>query len=106
MAFFQNVWLHPIKRKAAKDALSRRRTMLTCPNQTVLWLEALEDRTVPSAPSLGPRGAYVETNLVSDIPGLALLTDASLQTPEAPRSAPTVHSRLRTSGPMSARSTQ
>jgi uncharacterized protein (TIGR03118 family) len=47
----------------------------------VLRLEALEDRTVPSAPSLGPRGAYVETDLVSDIPGLALLTDANLKNP-------------------------
>jgi uncharacterized protein (TIGR03118 family) len=46
-----------------------------------LHLEALEDRTVPSAPALGPQGAYVQTNLVSDIPGLALLTDPSLKNP-------------------------
>src|SRR5262249_45189470 len=38
-------------------------------------------RTVPSAPSLGPQGAYVQTNLVSDIPGLALLTDPNLKNP-------------------------
>jgi uncharacterized protein (TIGR03118 family) len=46
-----------------------------------LRLEVLEDRTVPSAPSLGPQGAYAQTNLVSDIPGLALLTDPSLKNP-------------------------
>jgi uncharacterized protein (TIGR03118 family) len=41
----------------------------------------MEDRTVPSASALGPQSAYVQTNLVSDIPGLALLTDLSLKNP-------------------------
>jgi uncharacterized protein (TIGR03118 family) len=43
----------------------------------VLRIEALEDRTVPSAPPVG----YVQTNLVSDIPGLAQLTDPQLKNP-------------------------
>lgn len=46
-----------------------------------LRLEALDDRIVPSAPAVGPQGAYAQTNLVSDIPGLALLTDPNLKNP-------------------------
>jgi uncharacterized protein (TIGR03118 family) len=75
------MWLQAMKRKAAKGARSRRGAKLTRPNRTVLRLEVLEDRTVPSAPSLGPQGAYVQTNLVSDIPGLARLTDPNLKNP-------------------------
>ena len=79
MAFLLRMWLQAMKRKAAKGARSRRGATLTRPDRTVLRLEVLEDRTVPSAPALGPQGAYVQTNLVSDIPGLALLTDANLK---------------------------
>ena len=81
MAFLLSMWLQAMKRKAAKGAQSRRGAKLTRPNRTVLRLEVLEDRTVPSAPALGPQGAYVQTNLVSDIPGLALLTDPNLKNP-------------------------
>jgi uncharacterized protein (TIGR03118 family) len=81
MAFLLSMWLQAMKRKAAKGARSGRGAKLTRPNRTVLRLEVLEDRTVPSAPALGPQGAYVQTNLVSDIPGLALLTDANLKNP-------------------------
>jgi uncharacterized protein (TIGR03118 family) len=81
MAFLLSMWLQATKRKAAKGARSGRGAKLTRPNRTVLRLEVLEDRTVPSAPALGPQGAYVQTNLVSDIPGLAPLTDANLKNP-------------------------
>ncbi len=37
-------------------------------------LEHLEDRLVPS-------GAYLQTNLISDLPGLAAVTDSNLQNP-------------------------
>jgi uncharacterized protein (TIGR03118 family) len=69
------------------DAMKQRRSGNTArrtprpPPTSRLRLEALEDRTVLSAPSLGLQGAYVQTNLVSDIPGLALLTDANLKNP-------------------------
>ena len=74
-------WLHAMKRKAMIGARARRETMRTRPQGVTFRLEALEDRIVPSAPALGPRGAYAQTNLVSDIPGLALLTDSNLKNP-------------------------
>jgi uncharacterized protein (TIGR03118 family) len=70
-----------MKRKAANGARSGRGAKLACPHRSVLRLDGLEDRTVPSAPAVGPRSAYVQTNLVSDIPGLALLTDPDLKNP-------------------------
>ena len=66
MAFLLSMWLQTMKRKAAKGARSRPGAKLTRPNRTVLRLEVLEDRTVPSAPSLGPQGAYVQTNFDRD----------------------------------------
>jgi hypothetical protein len=38
-------------------------------------LETLEERCVMSS------GAYLQTNLVSDVPGLARLTDSNLKNP-------------------------
>jgi uncharacterized protein (TIGR03118 family) len=81
MAFLLGTWLQAMKRKAPNSARSGRGAKLACPNRSVLRLDGLEDRTVPSAPAVGPRSAYVQTNLVSDIPGLALLTDPDLKNP-------------------------
>jgi uncharacterized protein (TIGR03118 family) len=81
MTFLLGTWLQGMKRKAAMNASTRRGANRARHNRIVPRLEALEDRTVPSAPSLGPQGAYVQTNLVSDIPGLALVTDPNLKNP-------------------------
>src|SRR5438094_81641 len=43
--------------------------------RTVLVVESLEDRTLMSAT---PTTAYLQTNLISDQPGVAAITDASL----------------------------
>src|SRR6516225_7346848 len=48
MAFLLSMWLRAMKRKSAKGARSHRGARLTRPNRTVLRLEVLEDRTVPS----------------------------------------------------------
>ena len=73
MRFLLNNWLQAMKRKATIGAHARRETMRARKRGVTLSLEALEDRAVPSA--------YVQTNLVSDIPGLALLTDSNLKNP-------------------------
>jgi uncharacterized protein (TIGR03118 family) len=80
MTFPLSTWLRAMKRNAATGSPARR-TKRTHPNRIVLRLETLEDRTVPSAPGAGPPAVYVQTNLVSDIPGLAQLTDPSLKNP-------------------------
>jgi uncharacterized protein (TIGR03118 family) len=51
------------------------------------FLEALETRLAPSANI--HQGAYVQTNLVSDIPGEAQLTDPNLKNPWGVSSSPT-----------------
>jgi hypothetical protein len=48
MRFLLNTWLRAITRKLAQSARSRRGATLTRQHRTVLRLEALEDRTVPS----------------------------------------------------------
>ena len=73
MRFLLCNWLQALARKARIGVLARREAMRTRKRGITLRLEALEARTVPSA--------YIQTNLVSDIPGLALLTDANLKNP-------------------------
>ena len=53
----------------------------TWPPRIVPRLEALEERAVPSAPGSGPPTGYIQTNLISDVPGLAQLTDPNLKNP-------------------------
>jgi uncharacterized protein (TIGR03118 family) len=81
MTSLLGTWLKAMSRKTAREAHTCRGAKRTRPQGVTLRLEALEDRTVPSAPALGPRGSYVQTNLVSSIPGLALLTDSNLKNP-------------------------
>jgi len=56
-------------RRLQVQSSRRRRTYFACPR-----LEVLEDRLTPSAD-------FVQTNLVSDLPGLASTTDANLINP-------------------------
>jgi uncharacterized protein (TIGR03118 family) len=81
MSFHLGMWLKAIMRKAAPGAHAGRGANGTRPRRIVPRIEVLEDRTVPSAPALGAQGSYVQTNLVSDIPGLAVLTDPNLKNP-------------------------
>ena len=75
MTFLLGTWLKAMKRKVAIGAGARRGTKHCRPHRTVPWLEVLEDRMVPS------QNGYVQTNLVSDVPGLAQITDPALKNP-------------------------
>src|SRR5260370_16054071 len=81
MTFLLGTWLRAMKRKAGIGARTRHGAKRTRPHRIVPRLEVLEDRTVPSTSPLGPPVGYIQTNLVSDIPGLAQLTDPNLKNP-------------------------
>jgi len=74
MTFHLSTWRHAILRKAATGAPTRPGANRPRPPRFMPQLETLEDRMVPA-------GGYVQTNLVSDIPGLAQITDRSLKNP-------------------------
>src|SRR6516225_10701058 len=75
MTFLLHTWLQALSRKSARGARTRRGATPNRPHRVVLRLEALEDRMVPS------QNGYVQTNLVSDVPGLAQITDPALKNP-------------------------
>ena len=75
MTFLLGTWLKAMKRKVAIGAGARRGTKHCRPHRTVPRLEVLEDRMVPS------QNGYVQTNLVSDVRGLAQITDPNLKNP-------------------------
>ena len=75
MTFLLHTWLKAHSRKSARGAHTRRGAKRNRPYPVVLRLEALEDRMVPS------QNGYIQTNLVSDVPGLAQLTDPAVKNP-------------------------
>jgi uncharacterized protein (TIGR03118 family) len=75
MTFLLHTWLQGLSRKSARGARTRRGPKRNRPHGVVLRLEALEDRMVPS------QNGYVQTNLVSDVRGLAQITDPNLKNP-------------------------
>src|SRR6516165_2202246 len=75
MSLLLHTWLQALSRKSARGARTRRGATPNRPHRVVLRLEALEDRMVPS------QNGYVQTNLVSDVPGLAQITDPNLKNP-------------------------
>ena len=81
MTFLLGTWLEARNRNAAVGAHTRRGANRTRPHRIVPRLEALEDRMVPN-------GGYVQTNLVSDIPNLAGVTDPNLKNPWAIAQSP------------------
>ena len=68
-----NVTMHGIARR---EALGRRRSTRSALRRANPRLEALEGRVVLSTAT-----GYLQTNLVSDVPGLAQVTDANLANP-------------------------
>jgi uncharacterized protein (TIGR03118 family) len=68
-------WLKPQQRHSAVCRRRHRRHERTLRARAVLRLEVLEDRMVPS------QNGYIQTNLVSDISGLAQITDPNLKNP-------------------------
>ena len=75
MTFLLGTWLKAMKRKAAIGAGARRGTKHCRPHRTVPRLEVLEDRMVPS------QNGFIQANLVSDVPGLAQVTDPAVKNP-------------------------
>jgi uncharacterized protein (TIGR03118 family) len=75
MSFLLHTWLQALSRNSARGARTRHGAKRNRPHRVVLRLEALEDRMVPS------QNGYVQTNLVSDVPGLAQITDPHLKNP-------------------------
>src|SRR6516225_815330 len=75
MTFLLHTWLQALSRKSARGARTRHGAKRNRPHRVVLRLEALEDRMVPS------QNGYIQTNLVSDVPGLAQITDPDLKNP-------------------------
>src|SRR6516165_7343413 len=75
MSLLLHTWLQALSRKSARGARTRRGATPNRPHRVVLRLEALEGRVVPS------QNGYIQTNLVSDVPGLAQITDPNLKNP-------------------------
>src|SRR5215470_9624481 len=76
MTFLFGTWLQAMSRNLAIGARTRRGAKRYRPNRTVLRLEALEDRMVPS------QNGYVQMNLVSDLASEnAQITDPNLKNP-------------------------
>ena len=76
MPFLLHTWLRALSRKSARGARTRCGAKYHRPNRTVLRLETLEDRMVPS------QNGYVQTNLVSDLASEhAQITDPNLKNP-------------------------
>src|SRR6516164_4921408 len=75
MTFLLHTWLQALSRRSARRARTRRGANRHRPHRTVPRLEVLEDRMVLS------QNGYIQTNLVSDVPGLAQITDPNLKNP-------------------------
>src|SRR5262249_4350794 len=76
MTFLLHTWLQALSRSSARGARTRCGAKCHRPNRTVLRLEALEDRMVPS------QNGYLQTNLVSDLASEhAQITDPNLKNP-------------------------
>jgi uncharacterized protein (TIGR03118 family) len=81
MSFLLGTRRQATKRKMVSGGRIRRGARSIRHSPFIPRFEALDDRIVPSAPGIPPLGAYVQTNLVSDIPGQALRTDPNLKNP-------------------------